>query len=238
MGFVEFCVEPDVWQKLVDLFQDFALLDVLRPDVPDLDEVVFLPGRDGQAADVVAFVNLVAKLLANRRQQQLLPNTGRLSFWAFDSPHSSVGQRGIFPEWFFLLSHQVVIGAKFELERLWDVMEDAPESLHSRHRVNLLQVGLVFGHGGVVHRPVQPEGPRSLQGNSGLLQLGRVESVQGRGRQFARRKRHHFRRKLGTAAATANLPIPILPPGLCLTLGKARGDRVGNWYGRGGRRCC
>ena len=73
---VKFCVESDVWQELVYFFEDSALSDIFGTDVPNLDQVVFFSGRDRESADVVAVVDLITKLLANRRQQQFFPHSG------------------------------------------------------------------------------------------------------------------------------------------------------------------
>ena len=73
---VKFCVESDVWQELVYFVEDSALSDIFGTDVPNLDQVVFFSGRDRESADVVAVVDLITKLLADRRQQQFFPHSG------------------------------------------------------------------------------------------------------------------------------------------------------------------
>ena len=58
----------------MDFLEDATFFHSLGANVPDLKEVVLLPRRDGEPADVVPGVDVIRKLLSYGGQQQLFPN--------------------------------------------------------------------------------------------------------------------------------------------------------------------
>ena len=74
LTFVKLSREPDIRQQLVQFPEHAVLLRGRGLDVPDLDEVVLLPGRDGEPKNVVTVDANVAELLADRGDQQLFPD--------------------------------------------------------------------------------------------------------------------------------------------------------------------
>ena len=49
----------------------------------------------------------------------------------------------------------MVVTARGQLAHIGNVIVDAPEALRGRHRVNLLQVRLILGRGGILQCPTR-----------------------------------------------------------------------------------
>jgi len=151
----------------MDFFEHHvALLGETRLQVPNLNDIVPVPGRHGHAADVVSLGQTVLKLLPYGGKQKLLPNHRRVLFWAFEPPSSSIAEDWVLPERLPALSHEVVVGPQGELYHVGYVVVHGPKALCSGDCVNFLKVGLVFCCGGTFTGLVNPEGPSCVERHS------------------------------------------------------------------------